>query len=331
MKISKHIIKIILIADFFVLVFAALNFSVLMKKAGLPPEYLANINSFSFDVKNINKGQKILEFDNKIIDKSGLLDFYLLYHKQNDTVQIKSVQNSNTIERKITLPAKVDIIELLIMAIVTLFYFFTGIYILLTFKSTAFSYVLHMVTIGTAIMVMFDWGNLISYPMIINFILFLLFDIGIFMVPTLFLHFSFLYPVTESRYKMLLLGPFYIASITFISISFINLIQIFFLGVDINSTNYLAFHTYISDMFLIIGLILTVAKLEHSALTISDVLARKKVYWALLGISFGPLVYVFLRLMPRLILGYELVSQAFLNFTIIIAPVMLLISVTRKK
>lgn len=330
MRIKNHIIKIILIADFIVLVFAGLNFSILMKKAGLPPEYLAKINSFSFDVNNINKGQTILEFDNKIIDKPGLLDFYLLYHKQNDIVRIKSIQNSSTIERTLALPLKLDMTELMIMAIVTLFYFFTGIYILLTFKSTAFSYVLHMVTIATAVMVMFDWGNFVIYPMAINFILFLLFDISIFLVPTLFLHFSFLYPRTESRYKMLLLGPFYIASITFISISFINLFKIFFLGINVNNTNYLAFHTYISDMFLVAGLILTVAKLEHSALTISNVLARKKIYWALLGISFGPLVYVFLRLMPRLILGYELVSQSFLNFTIIIAPIMLLISVTRK-
>ena len=151
------------------------------------------------------------------------------------------------------------------------------------------------------------------------------------MVPTLFLHFSFNYPAYRSKVRLVLLVPFYFMSFVCIIITLINLSRIIFFNIAIEKTYFLQFYTYIADIFLVIGLILTVAKLEHSALTITGALSRKQIYWALLGISFGPLVYVFLYLIPRLLLGFELVSEVFLDLTIIVAPIMLLISVSRRK
>ncbi|MEN8193604.1 MAG: hypothetical protein ABFS12_12355 [Bacteroidota bacterium] len=328
---KKNLIKVILGADIFLLIFAGLNLNLLLQRADLPKEYKASINSFTFDVNNIHTGRKILEFDGKPITKVGLLDFYLLHHKKYDTVKIKSEFNEQIIETSIVLPPKYSWIDLTILVLVALFYFFTGIYILLKFRYTAFAYVIHMVTIFTGVMIIFDWGDILTYNKIIHFFLFLLFEFGIFLVPTLFLHFGFTYPESKSKFKFVLLVPFYFASAAFMIISLFNLISIFFMGNDVKQTYFIEFHTYVADLFLIIGLILTIAKLENSALTINDRVYRKKIYWALLGISFGPLIYVFMMLMPRLILGYELVSELLMQFTIIIAPIMLLVSVSLKK
>ena len=327
---KKKLIKVILAADIFLLIFAGLNLSLLLQRADLPQEYKASINSFTFDVKNIHTGREIVEFDGKPINKFGLLDFYLLHHIKYDTVKIKSVVNEQIIESSIVLPAKYNWVDLTILVIVALFYFFTGVYILLKFRDTAFAYVIHMVTIFTGVMIIFDSGDIVTYNKFIHFVLLLLFEIGIFLVPTLFLHFGFTYPDSKSKFKLVFLVPFYFASAAFIIISFFSLINIFFLGTDVTETYFIEFHTYVADLFLIIGLILTVAKLENSALTINDMVYRKKIYWALLGISFGPLIYVFMMLMPRLILGYELVSESLMQFTIIVAPIMLLISVSLK-
>ena len=341
MAVKKNIIKILLFIDFILLLLGYLNCITLWNKAGLPEEYKANINSFSFDVRHINNGERIIEFDGKVIDKSGLVDFYLMQHKINDTVKIKSILNNKLIERNVLLPEHFKKTDLIILIIVTLLYFFTGIFILIKYSSSNFGFIIHMVTVCTGIMVIYDWGDLLTYGNIINYIILTLFEMSIFMMPTLFLHFSFNYPsfphssagfrISVSKVKLVVLVPFYFTSFVCIIINIINLTRIIFFKTDITQTYYLQFHTYIADIFLVIGLILTVAKLEHSALTIPDALSRKQIYWALLGISFGPLVYVFLRLLPRLLLGYELVSEAFMDFTIIVAPIMFLISVTRKK
>ncbi len=95
---KKKLLKVILGADIILLIFAGLNLNLLLQRADLPQEYKTSINSFTFDVKNIHKGREILEFDGKQINKSGLLDFYLLYHKKYDVVKIKSEYDEQIIE-----------------------------------------------------------------------------------------------------------------------------------------------------------------------------------------------------------------------------------------
>ena len=282
-------------------------------------------------MRHINKGERIIEFDGKAMDKSVLIDFHLMHHKINDTVNIKSIRNEKIFEKKVILPEHYKRTDLIILIIVTLLYFFTGIYILIKYRSSEFAIVIHMLSICTAVMLIYDWGDLTTYSKILNFIIMAIYEIGIFMVPTLFLHFSFNYPAYRSKVRLVLLVPFYFMSFVCIIITLINLSRIIFFNIAIEKTYFLQFYTYIADIFLVIGLILTVAKLEHSALTITGALSRKQIYWALLGISFGPLVYVFLYLIPRLLLGFELVSEVFLDLTIIVAPIMLLISVSRRK
>lgn|GEM_PF-2396925 len=327
----KSLILLLLFIDLIILMLGFLNLSVYPEKAGLPVEYQARINDFSFDVNNIYKKEQVIEFDGKRTDRNGLVDFYLLSHKRNDTVNIKSIVQARIVERTVVLPAKYADYELLIMAVVTLFFFFTGIFFLIKYRRSTFSYIIHALSISTGIMIILDWGDLITYNRILNFIFFLLFETSIYVVPTLFLHLSFTYPVKTKQKHLFLLAPFYCASLTFIIISYIHLSKIFFFGKDISELNYLTFHTTVADIFLAFVITLTIAKFEHAALTISDVIYKKQIYWALLGITFGPLIYVFLCLIPRMLMGHELVSLVFMQFTTIVAPVMLIISVTRNK
>jgi len=332
MNSKKTLIIFFLSVDFALLELGFLNFRLLAIKAGLPNEYKTEINNFSFDLKHISKSEKIIEFDGRKIERSGLVDFYLLNYKINDTVKIKSVNaEGKTILRTIALPTKYTLIELLVMAVVAMFFLFTGIYVLLRYRGSSFSYIIHMLSISTGLMVIFDWGDLFTYGKYLNFVIFLFFEIGIYLVPVLFLHLSFTYPVKSKGKSVYFLVPFYATTVTFIIIAFIHLFKIIFMGINVAGLYYINFHTTIADIYLVIVLILTIAKFEHSALTLTDVIYKKQIYWALLGITFGPLIYVFLCLVPRILLGSELVSLAFMQFTIIIAPIMLLISLAHNK
>lgn len=332
MKSKKIIIAVLLFTDLVLLVLGAFNLRLFTTKAGLPAEYLARINNFSFDAKNIYKKENIIEFDGKKTDRNGLAGFYLLYHKKGDLVNIKSVSSDGkTIERMAVLPAQYKGYELVIISVVTLFFFFTGIIILLRYRNTAFSYIIHALSISTGLMIISDWGDLITYGKLMNYILFLVFEASIYAVPTLFLHLSFAYPVKSKPKSIYFLAPFYFAMIAFIIISYIQLTKIFFFGGDVSNLYFLNFHTTIADVYIAAVIILTIARFEYSALTIQDITQKKQIYWALSGITFGPLIYVFLCLIPRLLMGHELVSLVFMQFTTLIAPVMLLISVTQSK
>src|SRR5210317_1131373 len=112
---KKNLIKFILCADIFLLLFAGLNLNLLLQRADLPQKYKASINSFTFDVNNIHKGREILEFDGKPINKSGQLNFYLLYHKKYDVVKITSEFKGQIVESSIVLPPKYNWVDLTIL------------------------------------------------------------------------------------------------------------------------------------------------------------------------------------------------------------------------
>jgi hypothetical protein len=106
-------------------------------------------------------------------------------------------------------------------------------------------------------------------------------------------------------------------------------VQVFLCGIPLHDTHYLDIHGRVNDGFLILGLLCTVANLEHSALAIQDPYDRKRIYWVLLGIFFGPLVYVFLILVPRMMLEYELVSQSMMQYTLLMAPLMFYLAIRK--
>ncbi|NUN10774.1 MAG: hypothetical protein HUU54_16485 [Ignavibacteriaceae bacterium] len=329
---KKRIIVAFLLADAALLILGIMNFRLFRDKAGLPEKYESVVEDFSFRQDGSYYQQKIIEIEGKGVESRAAIDFLLLSYRYNDTVKIKSADSSGNISsERIALPRKYGALDLQIMAMVALFYFITGIFVLLKYRNTSFAYIVHSLTIAVGAMIIFEWGNVITYNSVINFINYWLFEISIYLAPTFFLHFSFVYPVKAKENQLVFLTPFYYATLTFITISTIHLVKIFFLGADPAGMYFLTFHTTVSDVYLAIVLILTIAKLEHSALTLTHAHYKKQVYWVLLGIMFGPLIYMFLFLIPRILMGYELVSSAFMQFTVVIAPVTLLISITGRR
>ena len=331
-NLRKRLFVIFLSLDVILLILGVLNFRLFINKAGLPHQYQPVVDDLSFNVKNIYRSEKITEFGGKEVANNGQLEFYLLSHKYNDTVKIKSVNPEGIVtEKDVALVKKYNTIDLMVMSLVALFYLFTGVFILLSYRDAASSYVIHAVAISVGAMIIFEWGDIYTYNSFLNFIFLWLFEVSIYTAPLMFLHFSFAYPVKGKESHFVFLTPFYCATLTFIIIATIHLVKIFFLGADITSLSFITFHTTVADVYLAVVLILTIAKLEHSTLTLTHAHYKKQIYWVLLGIMFGPLIYVFLFLAPRILLGYELVSAAFMQFTFVVAPITLLISITRKR
>jgi hypothetical protein len=297
--------------------------------ADLPDEYRPKVQGLSSNAANMGASRAILRIEGNRADSPGLLRYYLCTYLPGDSVAVTDVRDNHTSERKIGLVSRYSLFDLwTIIAVGAVFCAF-GIYVVVKHSSRPFASVLHALAIGTAVMIAFDWGSMKLYPAWFNALRWFIFDVGIWILPSLFLHFSFMYPHDKSGHKRLVTKLFYGVSLAGIGVSAYYLTRIFFQGLPLHDTQYLIIHGGINDGFLIAGLLCTVANLEHSALAIHDPYDRKRIYWVLLGIFFGPLVYVFLILVPRMMLDYELVSESIMQYTLLMAPFMFYLAIRK--
>ncbi|MDT8324226.1 MAG: hypothetical protein RRA94_08950 [Bacteroidota bacterium] len=197
-----------------------------------------------------------------------------------------------------------------------------GIYVLLRHHRAGYAGILHALAVGTAVMILLDPGSLTTGGTAMDLALRLCFDVAIWLLPALFFHFSFIYPVEKDLPKRLIMFPWYLVSAAGVALSAFHLAAMHFAGVPGRDTPYMEIHGTYNDVFLIVGLLCTIANFEHSALTIPDPVQRKNAYWVLLGIMAGPLLYVLMMLVPRMLLGHELVNDSTLQYTLFIAPLM---------
>lgn len=317
------------LCDAILLVIAWVNIVSMKAVADLPDEYRPKIRGLSSNAANMGASRAILRIEGNTADSPGLLRYYLCTYVPGDSVTVVDVRDNHTSERKIGLVSRYSPFDIGTIIVVGAIFCVFGIYVIIKHFSRPFAGVLHALAIGTAVMVVVDWGSLKLYPAWFNALRWFIFDVAIWILPSLFLHFSFMYPNEKRGYKRLVTRIFYGVSLAGIGVSAYFLVRIFFQGIPLHDTHYLDIHGQINDGFLIAGLLCTVANLEHSALAIHDPYDRKRIYWVLLGIFFGPLVYVFLILVPRMMLEYELVSQSLMQYALLMAPLMFYLAIRK--
>ena len=319
-----------LVCDAVLIAVASVNIASMREVADLPGEYRPAVPGLSSSAVHAGAARTVVRLEGNAVNSPELLRYDLSYSSPGDSVAVTDADSAAVSERMIRLVPKYAAFDLGTIIGVGAVFFVFAIYIIVKHSGRSFAGVLHAVAVCAAVMVVFDWGSLRMFPSWFNAVRFFIFDVAIWMLPTLFLHFSFIYPGDKGGHKRLFTTVFYLVSLAGLGVTVYYLIQIFFQGVHMEDTHYLDYHARGSDVFLMAGLLATVANLEHSALAIRDPHERKRIYWVLLGISFGPLVYVFLILVPRNMLGYELVSQSAMQYTLLMAPLMFYLAVRKK-
>lgn len=311
-----------LLFDLLVIVLALLNLSALRDAAALPAPYEIPAMSTDYRGGSAATPAEIVTLDGVRVARQDLLPFMLCDLRKGNVIRITARHHGRLREDDVRLRARFTAFDIVTVQIVGFVFLLFGVYVLLRHRGTGYAGILHAVAAGTAIMILLDWGSLAVHGDAVNMLLRLCFDAAIWLLPTLFFHFSFIYPTEKDLPKRLLLFPWYTVSVLGILASAWYLGGIHLTGVPVQETRYMEVHGTFNDVFMIVGLLCTIANFEHSALTIPDAVQRKNAYWVLLGIMAGPLVYVFMMLVPRMLLGHELVSNSVLQYTLLIAPIM---------
>jgi hypothetical protein len=266
----------------------------------------------------------LLRIDGQDVGADVEIPFLLARYRQGQQVTIATTGPAGKVEHAVTLTSLYSSFDTVSgMCIGGLFMFF-GIYVLFRYRRMHVAAILHAIATGTAVMIVYDWGSLQTHSSGLNLALRALFDLAIWLLPVFFLHFSFLYPHTIYRFKRTLLFPAYAIAAAGAGLSLHSLFEILIHATPVQYTDYIRIHMLYNDIFLIVALLCTVAMLERSAMLIPNARERANVYWVLLGVVFGPLVYVFLILAPRILLGTALLSDSAMQYSLLVAPVMFL-------
>jgi hypothetical protein len=308
--------------DLLVIVLAVSNIPALRDAAALPPPYEIPAMSTDYRSGTERAPTEITSLDGMRVARPELLPFVLGALRRGDSVRVIAAGDGQRISDTVALLPRFSTFDIFTSQIVGFVFLLFGIWVLLRHRRAGYAGILHALAVGTAVMILLDWGSQAVHGTALHLLLRFVFDAAIWLLPALFFHFSFIYPVEKDLPKRMILLPFYAVSAAGIALSAWYLGTIHLSGIPMQDTLYMEIHGTYNDVFLIIGLLCTIANFEHSALTIPDPVQRKNAYWVLLGIMAGPLVYVFMMLVPRMLLDHELVSNSVLQYTLLIAPIM---------
>jgi hypothetical protein len=330
MPVKITLLAVVLLFDTLLIGLAWINIAALRDCAEAPVEYRRLTRPLAIDPL-MPEAPAVEALDGRGTETIYLLRYRLCSYRAGDSVRVTIAGEHGRAERTIALARRFSNGSIVTFIIVGMAFFLFGIAVVLWRRHERYAVVLHCLSALTALMVLYDWGATTAVPAALLFITRFLFDCAIWLVPTLFFHFSFIWPSVKHASLRAVLLPWYLVSFAGIALSAWQLTGILLHGVSIEHTWYLALHYPVNDGFVVIGLLATVASFEHSALTIPNALVRRRIYWVLLGIIFGPLVDVFLIMVPRMMLGYELVSHSMMQWALLMGPATLWMAIRKRK
>jgi hypothetical protein len=319
---SRIMLPAVLILAIILLGAAWLNYQAKREAADLPGEYHMPYMSMQYQSAQAKAVRSVQALDGQRIISDRYLPYLLTDFRHGDTVRVLDANEDASAERKVVLVPQFSAFDLFTYIAVGMVFLFFAVAVTFRYRARPYAGVLVSVAIATAAMVLLDWGTLRLHSTTVNFLLRFLFDSAIWLLPSLFFHFSCSYPSEKPIPKRYFLLPWYMLSAFGIVLSAIYLVSLFYQGVPVQHTFYVELHGVVNDVFLVTGLLATVANFEHSALRMESARQRKNVYWVLLGVILGPLVYVFMILVPRTLMGHEFVSDTVMEYTLLAAPIM---------
>lgn len=303
------------------IVATCLNVVAKREAAALPRDYQRPMLTMHYGSETMAPAPVLLAINEERVPSARHIPAMLPRYRSGERAAITERVGDRERARIITFEAAYSGMDIATSLIVAAGFLLFALGVALRYRDRAYRGILLATALGTAAMVTLDWGTHTLYPAAVNFALRLLFDCAIWMVPVLFFHFSCVYPATKNAPKRSVLPAGYAIAAAGIAASIDALVTMTGADGAIPSPLYCLLHGTVNDAFIVTGLLASVINFEHSALHIESVHQRRNISWVLMGIIVGPLVYVFMMLVPRTLMGQEFISDAAMQYALLIAPI----------
>jgi hypothetical protein len=287
------IISFPLSVDLILFLISCLSFYFIIQKAGLPfsiseKENSLIVSSLSLNNKLFNnpivKGDLILSI-NELRLNEGNSELFL-DGKIGEQVELKLSHKGRIFYEKITLIKYYKNFDIIFYAVTGLLFFIIGIFVLYKCSEKKSARIFHWASICTAIVIMMTPGNYSMDFYGLGFIIRFLFILSYCLVPSIFIHFTYVFPNDEQRkYKEIFLSY----CISFILAA--GLCIVFILAVRSSGSYWI--NSYISyfnvfRIFVIASILFAIFNFIRTYRKTEIEVEKKKLKWILYGFVVGP-------------------------------------------
>ncbi|MBK8945997.1 MAG: hypothetical protein IPM32_12105 [Ignavibacteriae bacterium] len=326
-------VNIFLLFDFLIFILFIIGIYNFAVKAELP--FQISFSENQLVITNTNS-ENLKHLSNEVLKSINSIEFnsreeievYLDSKKIGDNIEIEILKNNFTQKLNISLIPFYSALYIIIAILVGITFFVTGFIVLIKSKNKEVGVVFHWCMVTTASIILMTWGNFTKINLVLGILTRSGFHFGYALVPTFFLHFSFLFPI-ESKINfrkflpyLYLFSSLFAILLSIIFIKFANYVTIENIRLYINFFD-------ISSVYVVI-IILTAIFIQFKNYFSTNILEiRKKLRWILLGYILGPFSYLFFWVIPQRFTSYGLIPEEIVLLLVAAVPITFAIAIIK--
>ncbi len=332
MKKSNTSKPVIIVIDLLIFSVCMVGLYQIANRPGLPFEVSNNDNMTVVNVNdstlNIKTGDIIRDIDGLKLSAGDELEIYLDTKKIGDAVTINLERDAYNFYSNVSLVNYYTLFYVILAGSIGLIFFLFALFVVMKRYSEPEAHIFHWLSIGVAMIMMLTWGSCPSESKFIASLTRTGFHIGYTFTPALLAHFVLIFPVWKHKSISILTITLYMfAGILAILLTyqFINYINEFN-SVNIYSYIFLFNIARILIATSVVFSIFTLIRAYKNSVNQSD---RKKLKWIIFGLCIGPFLFIFLWVLPQLILNQNFVPEELIIISILSVPVCFSVSIIK--
>jgi signal transduction histidine kinase len=322
--------------DLILFIFSCFSIYFINQKPGLPFSILEKENSLIVSNLSLNnnlfnnrivKGDLILSINELRLNGREETELLLDGKKIGEQVELKLSHKGRIFYAKITLIKYYKNFDIIFYAVTGLLFFIIGIFVLYKCSEMKSARIFHWASICTAIVIMMTPGNYSMDFYGIVFITRLLFILSYCLVPSIFIHFTYVFPNDEQRKHKEIFLSYGISFILAAGLSIVFILAVrssgsYWINSYIRYFNVFRIFVIGSILFAIFNFIRIYRKTEIEV-------EKKKLKWILYGFVVGPGSYIVFWVLPHLFFGQGLLPEPLVIILFTAVPITFTIAIVK--
>lgn len=324
----------LLTLDIVVILFCISGLYLNFLKASLPFSIMTinhylTITSISQNEIGLSVGDILLAIDDNNFSNWEEVELYLDGKNIGDEVELIIRSDEGEKILPVTLVNYYSIFDLSIIGIVGIFFIVFAILVRLKAPDNISAGLFHFSSLGLGMVIILTASNYIIPPFGYGYINRILWLAAYSFTPVLFIHFTTSFvEAKEEKHKIILRLLYLVSGINTIILSYYFLSAT--LGNNIDSiTDYVFYFNSFFRLFVIICIVVAISVCIYAYRRATNLEARKRMQWLLLGFFIGPFSFIIFWVLPILLVGYSLIPEVLVLIFLVAIPVTFSIAIVK--
>ncbi|GBD89235.1 alkaline phosphatase synthesis sensor protein PhoR [bacterium BMS3Abin03] len=218
--------------------------------------------------------------------------------------------------------------EIIVISFVALIFIFLALLVVLKSDDKS-AVIFHWAGMGLAMIITLTSGNYSALPHSLSLLNHFLYLFAFTLTPVLFIHFTCVFTSSASNVMKKIIIAFYLFAVLLAAYLFLQ----YYNAMQNNSVNgvqqYVKVYTYLFRPFLLISVLTAIVIFYRAYKRAADLTTKRKLNWLLLGFLIGPTGFILLWVIPLIVLGHSLLTEAVMHILLIAVPLTVTIAIIK--